>query len=140
MTGCRLIELYWRAIILNIKLFCFICASLMLFGGNVNATSIGTVFYSPAERAALVAARSGITQSAVYTVNGIIRRGAGKSAVWINGRAITEVPVDAAIPTLTIARDHVLIEGKPIKVGETLDIISGQRVLRLPEQAVRVKP
>lgn len=112
----------------------------MLFGGNVNATSIGTVFYSPAERAALVAARSGITQSAVYTVNGIIRRGAGKSAVWINGRAITEVPVDAAIPTLTIARDHVLIEGKPIKVGETLDIISGQRVLRLPEQAVRVKP
>jgi hypothetical protein len=34
----------------------------------------------------------------------------------------------------------VLIEGKAIKVGESLDILSGQRVLRLPEKAVQVKP
>ena len=121
------------------NIFRFIIASL-LFCGTAQANAIGTVFYSPAERAALVAARSGATQSVVYTLNGITQRGAGKSVAWINGRAVTQVPQDAAIPSLVIARDHILIEGKPIKVGETLDIISGQRTLRLPEQAVRVKP
>lgn len=113
---------------------------MLLFCGTAHANSIGTVFYSPAERAALVAARSGIAQTAIYTVNGITYRGAGNSVAWINGRAATEVPHDTVIPTLVIMRDHVLIEGKPIKVGETLDIISGQRGLRLPETAVQVKP
>lgn len=123
---------------MNGKLLLFI--GLLLSGGTAYAYTIGTVFYSNTERSALVAARSGITQSAVYTLTGITRRGAGKSVAWINGRAVTETPQDPIIPTLVIARDHILIEGKPIKVGETLDIISGQRVLRLPEKAVRVKP
>lgn len=123
---------------MNKKLFCFI--SLMLFSSAALAYEIGTVFYSPAERAALVAARSGIAQTAIYTVSGIIQRGAGKSVVWINGRAVPAVPQDEAIPTLKIARDHVMVEGKPIKVGESLDILSGQRILRLPENAVQVKP
>ncbi len=122
---------------MHIKLFVFIS---LLLGGTAQANSIGTVFYSPAERSALVAARSGVTQSAIYTLNGITLRGAGKSVAWINGRAVTQVPQDAAIPTLVIARDHVLIEGKVIKVGESLDIISGQRTLRLPEKSVQVKP
>ena len=123
---------------MNIKLFCFI--SLALFSGTALAYPIGTLFYSPTERAALVAARSGIAQTAIYTLTGITYRGAGKSIAWINGRAVNEVPQDAAIPTLVIARDHVLIEGKAIKVGESLDIISGQRILRLPEKSVQVKP
>lgn len=123
---------------MNKKLLVLI--GLSLFGGTVHANPVGTVFFSPAERAALVAARSGITQSAVYTLNGITLRAAGKSVAWINGRAVTQVPQDAAIPSLVINRDHVLIEGKAIKVGETLDIISGQRVLRLPEKSVQVKP
>jgi len=122
------------------KLFYLIFIGLLAVGGAARASTIGTVFYSPAERAALVAARAGITQSAVYTLNGITQRGAGKTVAWINGRAVTEDPPDLAIPSLVIKRDHILIEGHPIRVGETLDIISGQRVLRLPEQAVRVKP
>lgn len=125
---------------MNTKSLCFICVSLMLFCGAAHANTIGTVFYSPSERAALLAARSGITQNVTYTLNGITQRGSGKSVAWINGRAATQVPQDAAIPTLVIARDHIMIEGKSIKVGETLDIISGQRGLRLPEKAVRVKP
>ncbi len=113
---------------------------LMLVSGSVFAHAIGTLFYSPSERAALVAARSGIAQTAIYTVTGITYREAGKSIAWINGRAVNQTPQDLAIPTLVIARDHVLIEGKAIKVGESLDILSGQRVLRLPEKAVQVKP
>jgi hypothetical protein len=123
---------------MNIKVIYM--ASLLMFSSPALAYSIGTVFYSPTERATLVAARSGIAQTAIYTVTGITYRDAGKSVAWINGRAVAEVPKDEAIPTLVIARDHVLIEGKVIKVGETLDIISGQRVLRLPEKAVQVKP
>ena len=118
----------------------YILINMLLFFGAAQAHSIGTVFYSPAERTALVAARSGIVQSAIYTLNGITHRGAGKSVAWINGRAATHVPPDTVIPSLVIDRDHVLIENKAIKVGETLDIISGQRSLRLPEQAVRTKP
>ncbi|MFA6971572.1 MAG: hypothetical protein WC208_09245 [Gallionella sp.] len=122
------------------NIFRFIFISLLLFGSTAQANTIGTVFYSPAERAALVASRSGITQSVLYTLNGITQRGAGKSVAWINGRAVTQVPQDAAIPSLVINRDHILIEGKQIKVGETLDIISGQRTLRLPEKSVQLKP
>ncbi|PIV15485.1 MAG: hypothetical protein COS43_02060 [Gallionellales bacterium CG03_land_8_20_14_0_80_55_15] len=123
---------------MNIKLL-FIISLLLLVNAPL-AKPLGTLFYSPTARAAMVAARAGISQSAVYTLNGITQRGAGKTVAWINGRAATEDPPDLAIPTLVIKRDHVLIEGHPIKVGESLDIISGQRVLRLPEQAVQVKP
>ncbi len=126
---------------MNIKSFHFIGGILLTLAGcNVYAHSIGTVFYSPTERGALVAARSGISQSAIYTVNGIIQRGAGKSVVWVNGRTANQIPQDEIIPSLVICRDHVTIEGNPIKVGESLDILSGQRILRLPEKAVQVKP
>ncbi|MDD4928603.1 MAG: hypothetical protein PHP85_04920 [Gallionella sp.] len=120
--------------------FCLIVASLLLFCSTAGASTIGTVFYSPAERGALVAARNGISQSTVYTLSGIIQRGAGKSAAWINGRAVTQVPPDPVIPSLVIGRDHVKIEDKILKVGESIDINSGQRILRLPEKSVRVKP
>ena len=111
---------------------------LMLLNGS--ACAIGTVFFSPAERTSVVAARAGIAQTALYTVSGILQRSNGKSVVWVNGRAVTEMPRDEIIPTLSISRDHVRIEDKPIKVGESLDILSGQRVLPLPENAVRTKP
>ncbi len=112
----------------------------LLLGNVAQAQTLGTVFFSPAERIALIAARSGISQTATYTLNGITLRKEGKSVAWINGRAVTQIPPDPIIPTLVILRDHVLIEGKVIKVGETLDINSGQRTLRLPEKAVQVKP
>jgi hypothetical protein len=51
---------------------------LMLVSGSVFAHAIGTLFYSPSERAALVAARSGIAQTAIYTVTGITYREAGQ--------------------------------------------------------------
>jgi hypothetical protein len=114
--------------------------NMLLLFGTAQAETLGTLFYSPAERAALIAARSGIAQTAIYTLNGITLRGAGKSVAWINGHAATQVPPDPVIPTLVIHTDHVLIEGKVIKVGESLDINSGQRTLRLPEKSVRVKP
>ena len=118
-----------------------ICLVLIsLFPAATAARQIGTVFFSPSERAELVAARNGIAQSSVYTLFGIVERGAGKSAAWINGRAVPQMPQDPIIPNLVIDRDHVLIDGKTIKVGESLDIVSNQRVLRLPEKSVQVKP
>lgn len=119
----------------SLILLCLTCPS-----HAATTRELGTVFYSPAERAELVAARSGVAQSAVYTLSGIVERGSGKSAAWINGRAVTEVPPDPVIPNLVIRTDHVLIDGKVIRVGESLDIVTGQRVLRLPEKSVRVQP
>lgn len=116
----------------------FVCFCLLL--NHAHADTMGTVFYSPAERAALLSARNGIATGAVYSLYGIVQRGAGKSAAWINGRALTESPRDPAIPTLVIKRDHVLIGGKVIKVGETLDIVTGQHVVRIPEKSVRETP
>lgn len=107
---------------------------------NACGKDIGTVFFSPAERAAMVAARQGIAQTAIFSVSGIVRRSNGKSVVWVNGRAVNETPQDPIIPTLKVSRDHVEIEEQAIKVGESLDILSGQRILRLPRQSVQVKP
>lgn len=113
---------------------------LALVMNDACGDSIGTVFFSPAERATLVAARQGIAQTAIFNVSGIVRRANGKSVVWVNGRAVNEMPQDVIIPTLKISRDHVEIENRSIKVGESLDVLSGQRILPLPPQSVQVKP
>lgn len=109
----------------------FILIGMAMLPGYAHA--IGTLFYSPDERIEQTA-QGGSTH--IYTLNGIVQRGAGKSVVWINGHAVTQQ--DPGFPALTIARDHVLLDGKQIKVGESLDIASGQRILRLPN--VQVKP
>ena len=122
------------------KINFIIVISLLLSNGSAVAHHIGTLFYSPDERAALLAARNGTTPVNTYTINGIIQRAQGKSAVWINGHAILQPASDPLISTLEIRREHVLIEKNPIKVGETLDLISGQRILPIPDNAVRVRP
>lgn len=108
---------------MNNKIFLLI--GMAMLSGHAHA--IGTVFYSPDERAEQ-AAQDG--NAYIYTLDGIVQRSAGKSAVWINGRAVTQQ--DPIFPKLIISRDHVLLGGKQIKVGESLDITSGQRILHLP--------
>lgn len=98
---------------------------LAMLSGSAHA--MGTLFYSPDERAQQLEQNGG---SHLYTLDGIVRRGAGESVVWINGRAVTQT--DPAFPALIVSRDHVLLGDKQIKVGESLDITSGQRILHLP--------
>jgi hypothetical protein len=123
---------------MNLLYIIIVC--LLLPDRHAYSGTTATIFFSPDERAALIASRNGVTPGTIYSVNGIIRRDSGKSAAWINNRAIPENPPDPVIPTLMIKPDHVLIENKPIKVGESLDIHSGQRTLRLPDKSVQIKP
>ncbi len=105
------------------KIIYVVCISMIPDSSH----ALGTLFYSQDERAQQLEQNGG---THIYTLDGIVRRGAGESVVWINGRAVTQT--DPAFPALIISRDHVLLGGKQIRVGESLDITSGQRILHLP--------
>jgi len=142
---------------------------LLLAGRGVLAADypIGTVFYSPKERVSLVARRNGATDEMVaaeekkfeqekdvsegkgaeeaakslpYAVSGIVSRSGGKSVVWLNGQPVDETPHDASLPPIRLSSDHAVIDGKSVKVGETLDTLSGESVAPLPAGAVKVVP
>ncbi len=106
-------------------------------------SQLGTVFYSPSERAAIVAARSGTDAkmgeaTTYYAVSGFVKREGDKSVAWINGHPVAEKPQEEGAPPISVSRDGVLIDGKPAKVGETLDATSGERSSALPPDAVTV--
>lgn len=110
---------------------------------------LGTVFYTAAERQALAAARHKTAEdgqeaeakkSALFTVSGLVQRQDGKNVIWINGQPVAETQADTDSPPVDLSDGRVLIDGKPVKVGETLDIVSGQRLSPLPAEAVKVKP
>jgi len=110
---------------------------------------LGTIFYSVAERQALESARrktadDGQTveaeKDALVTVSGLVQRQDGKSVVWVNGQPVAETRTNEGSPSVDLSDGRVVIDGKPVKVGETLDIVSGQRLSPLPPGAVKVKP
>jgi hypothetical protein len=107
--------------------------------------SLGTLLYSPAERAAIVAARRGeqvgvMSSGASVTVSGLVKRGRQKSTTWINGQTVAEgQPVPSAgVPA--IEAKSVTIDGRSVRVRETLDLESGARTDALPQGAVSVRP
>ena len=131
---------------------------LMLLAGReafAIVPPLGTVFYSPAEREALVASRipkpevkaaeqaknvpvKVVPKTKPYAVSGIVSRSGGKSVVWLNGKPVAETPPDPQRPSLLLSTDHAIIDGKSVKVGETVDVLSGKHVSPLPEGAVKV--
>lgn len=73
-------------------------------------------------------------------LTGLVRRNGQKGTVWINGQPVAEgqaVPA-AGIPQLEAG--HVLIDGKPVRVREGIDVETGARTDALPQGAVSVKP
>lgn len=123
---------------------------LLLTYSNVLATpQLDTVFFSPAERAALVSARNGNSQftdnlasAQRYTISGFVKREDGKNIAWINNKAVNQTKpgtIQGNQPTIRISNDHVTIDGKSIQVGETLDTVSGERNKKLPANAIKVK-
>ncbi len=88
------------------------------------AHAIGTVFYSPQER------KAHDETTHVYTINGIVKRNEQKSVIWINGRPVNQD--DPLFPGLRIFEDHVLLDGVPIKVGESKDAASGKPLREKP--------
>lgn len=148
--------------ILRIAALCrMLVLSLMLLpdiaSAQTNQVEIGALFYSPAERTAIVAARTNGGSGDIggemeggkkgeknfgtsVAVSGLVKRGSGKGTAWINGKAVAEgqaVP-SAGIPV--ISPKSVIFDGQPVRVRETLDLESGLRTDALPPGAVSVKP
>lgn len=106
---------------------------------------LGTLFYSPAERVAIAVARSGDAPSEIreirssLAINGLVKRDNQKSTVWVNGQAIPEGQAIPPASAPTITANTVTVNGKSVRVGETLDLTSGERSDFIPEGSVSVK-
>jgi len=112
---------------------------------------LGTLFFSPEERAAIVAGRSsgesssaaipphttsqpvpraqeasssGTTAASVrYTLSGVVKRGGGKSVIWLNGQPVEEATLGKGKPTVSLSGEQVVIEGRRVRVGESVEIV-----------------
>lgn len=135
--------------------------SLMLLPAIASAQTtkveIGTLFYSPAERTAIVAARTngasrdpseeigGGTKGeknfgTSVSVSGLVKRGRGKGTAWINGKTVAEGQAVPAAGIPVISPKSVVFEGQSVRVREMLDLETGLRTDALPPGAVSVKP
>ncbi len=113
-------------------------------GAQTSQERLGTLFFSPAERAAIVVARRGeqpgaISSGTAVSVTGLVKRGGQKSTAWINGQTVTEGQAVPAAGIPVISARGVRIDGQDVRVRETLDIDSGARSDALPQGAVSVR-
>lgn len=100
---------------------------------------LGTLFYTPTERAAITGARDGKdTQEAPsgITLSGVIKRARGKGTLWINNKPIAEGQAIPPTTTPQLTAQGVTIDGKPVRVGETINLITGEKSDLLPSSAV----
>jgi hypothetical protein len=86
-----------------------------------------TLIYTPAQRADIVRGRSGpmedLSSGAISQLTGIVRRGNGKSTVWING-----APYQEGEPkTPPIKGLDAVVGGQRLRVGEGVDVFTGAR-------------
>ncbi len=123
--------------------FRFLALFLLFAAGNAGAATggerLGTLFYSPAERAALVSARSGDTRQDTVSglrLGGIVKRAGGKGMVWINGQPLPEGQPVSTAPAPEITAQGATIDGKPVRVGETVNLVTGERIDIVPPGAV----
>ena len=126
--------------------------------GSAQAQELGRLFFTPEQRAALDARRKArvpdkpaavpVTESPVTRVNGAVRRGGGKSTVWVNDEMIPEDaqadgarvsprspnPGRVSIPAGENAQRHDL------RVGESLDRGSGEVRDVIGEGEIKIGP
>ncbi|MDP1984586.1 MAG: hypothetical protein Q8K23_18720 [Sulfuritalea sp.] len=105
---------------------------------------LGTLLFSPAERSTIAAARRDEQGQAVgsgtsVALSGLVKRGRDKGTVWINGQAVAEGQAVPAAGIPVIESKQVVIDGRPVRVRETLDLESGARTDALPQGAVSVR-
>jgi hypothetical protein len=101
--------------------------------GQAAATQedLGTLFYSAAERAAMVEARRGEAdaplRSTRMTVNGVVRRERANSTAWVNGQPVADGHTLPLAGRVQVQRGGVTLDGKPLRVGESLDVVTQTR-------------
>jgi hypothetical protein len=115
-----------------------------------NDARFGVLFYSPAERAAIVRARrgeagedqnqgNGKNVSNLATLDGVVKRERGKGTLWINREAIPEGQSPPSLSTSVPTAAGAAINGKRVRVGESLDLSTGERSDIVPDGTVSVR-
>lgn len=109
-------------------------------------TSLGRLFFTPAERKALEEARRKNVRAEVQapdkpvrqpmtdvTVSGVVRRSDGESTVWVNGKPVDGATADGLKVRITAGQQAAVIVQEPgqgrtvrLKVGQRADIRSGR--------------
>lgn len=93
--------------------------------------SLGTLLFSPTERAAITAAREGKTTTTETPsglhLSGIVKRAKGKGTVWMNQRPVAEGEPIPPVSAPHLTTDGITVDGKPVRVGQTLDLLTGER-------------
>ncbi|MBP9712332.1 MAG: hypothetical protein KBD60_01410 [Sterolibacterium sp.] len=113
---------------------------------TTEAEEPGTLFYSPEERASIERTRRGLIASEQGSVpvtlqlNGLVRRSHGKSTAWVNQRPQPEGTLSVPRHDAVVGARGLQVDGQPLRVGETLDLASGQREDLLPPGAVSIRP
>ncbi len=108
--------------------------------------TLGTLFYSPTERAAVVAGRSEESAGPIQPSNGswvslkgLVKRDRQRGTAWVNGQAVHEGSPVEGVGVPAIGPKRITIDGKSLRVGESVDLESGARADVLPGDALRVR-
>lgn len=139
-------------------LACVACVT----GAAEAAEALGRLFFAPAQRAQLDAARAqhdrrppgaADTEQAaprgpdVVTYSGMVRRDDGKSTVWINGKPITERTRDGDVSVVGVRRDGAVSVAVPqadrsasLRVGQSMEVTSGTIEESYARRATRYTP
>ena len=130
----------WRAIGLAIAWWC------LSAGATANASPpLGTLFYTPAQRQEIERLRQAgpgaaesVSTSAAPTlapsrVSGVVQRADGKGTIWINTQPISQETPGAP----KIRGVDAMVHGKRLRVGESLDPVTGRRTADVPPGAVQ---
>lgn len=95
------------------------------------AEPLGPLLFTPEERLGIVAARSGEKKTEApisgFGLSGLVKRAEGKGTAWINGKPVPEGQPGASSPPPVIAKDGVVLEGHRLRVGETVNTLTGDR-------------
>lgn len=129
---------------------CWICLLLLAVAGNGMAAdaTLGRLFYTPEQRAALEEARRrnirAEEQAAeaskkpkpdgprTVTLNGVVRRSDGESVIWVNGKPIENEVNDGMRVRLTPDQSGVTVhdteKGRTVrlKVGQHANLLTGK--------------
>lgn len=126
-------KLVWHSVARNVRLSLIVALSTTPGVSSHAATSdeLGTLFYSPAERIAITRARDEGAQdgpqSNQMVVSGVVKRQHAKSTAWINGEAVNDGKSVQSIRRVRITDKGVTLDGNPVRVGEKLELTTGQR-------------
>jgi hypothetical protein len=123
----------------------FLCVIPAIGYAQSGSESLGTLLYSQRERGAIVAARAaqqgmgGFNYDMSVSVKGLVKRMPAQGTTWINGQTVTEGQAITSGGVPVIGTKSVTVEGRAVRVGETLDLESGERVDLIPQGSLSVR-